>query len=156
MDLSNCLPFDIHSSIFIRWSNESLENIFFKLLILPSLTTPYGGGCYQFDMYIPDNYPNTSPQMKFLTTGNGKVRFNPNLYNNGKICLSLLGTWTGEKWDSNISNIYQLYVSILGLIFVEEPHFNEPGYQKRQRNATRYRKKYIMNILDYIIYNMLS
>jgi len=155
VDLSNCLPFDIHSSIFIRWSNESLENNLFKLLILPSLTTPYGGG-YQFDMYIPDNYPNTSPQMKFLTTGNGKVRFNPNLYNNGKICLSLLGTWTGEKWDSNISNIYQLYVSILGLIFVEEPHFNEPGYQKRQRNATRYRKKYIMNILDYIIYNMLS
>ena len=90
VDLSNCLPFDIHSSIFIRWSNESLENIFFKLLILPSLTTPYGGGCYQFDMYIPDNYPNTSPQMKFLTTGNGKVRFNPNLYNNGKLYFFLV------------------------------------------------------------------
>lgn len=33
--------------------------------------------------------------MLLATTGGGKVRFNPNLYNNGKVCLSLLGTWSG-------------------------------------------------------------
>ena len=26
------------------------------------------------------------------------VRFNPNLYSDGKVCLSLLGTWHGEGW----------------------------------------------------------
>ena len=27
-----------------------------------------------------------------------QVRFNPNLYSDGKVCLSLLGTWHGEGW----------------------------------------------------------
>lgn len=41
--------------------------------------------------------------MSILSTGGGKVRFNPNLYDNGYICLSLLGTWPGrnkkEEWS---------------------------------------------------------
>ena len=28
-----------------------------------------------------------------MTTGAGTIRFNPNLYSNGTVCLSLLGTW---------------------------------------------------------------
>lgn len=42
--------------------------------------------------------------MKLSTTGHGKVRFNPNLYNCGKVCLSLLGTW-GDNWIANFSTI---------------------------------------------------
>jgi len=34
--------------------------------------------------------------MNLTTTGNGAIRFNPNLYNWGKVCLSLLGTWRGR------------------------------------------------------------
>ena len=38
-------------------------------------------------------------------------RFNPNLYADGKVCLSLLGTWHGgdatEKWDPLRSNLLQ-------------------------------------------------
>ena len=40
--------------------------------------------------------------VNFRTTGNGTVRFNPNLYHCGKVCLSLLGTWEGaqgEQWN---------------------------------------------------------
>lgn len=87
--------------------------------------------------------------MLFLTTGQGTVRFNPNLYNQGlseqlsisfvtcitismyfstgKVCLSLLGTWEGERWNPSVSNLTQLFNSILFLIFVDEPWFNEPG-----------------------------
>jgi hypothetical protein len=32
-----------------------------------------------------------------VTTDNGRVRFNPNLYANGKVCLSILGTWSGMQ-----------------------------------------------------------
>jgi hypothetical protein len=53
------------------------------------------------------------------------VRFNPNLYNCGKVCLSLLGTWSGEKWDPAVSNINQVLQSICYLIFVEEPYFSK-------------------------------
>ena len=33
-------------------------------------------------------------------TNDGKTRFNPNLYRNGKVCISLLNTWKGEQWTS--------------------------------------------------------
>lgn len=46
-------------------------------------------------------------QMTFLTTGGGRVRFNPNLYNCGKVCLSLLGTWAGPGWDPAASTLIQ-------------------------------------------------
>ena len=86
--------------------------------------TPYTGGCYQFDIFFPTKYPQVPPQVNFRTTGGGLVRFNPNLYNCGKVsfdespmilrtliyhsleccqvCLSLLGTWEGaqgEQWN---------------------------------------------------------
>lgn len=60
------------------------------------------------------------------------MRFNPNLYNCGKVCLSLLGTWSGETWNPEVSSMSQVINSILFLIFVEEPYFNEPGYQSTQ------------------------
>ena len=40
-------------------------------------------------------YPEVPPKVQLITTGMGAVRFNPNLYNCGKVCLSLLGTWQG-------------------------------------------------------------
>lgn len=60
-------------------------------------------------------------------------RFNPNLYADGKVCLSLLGTWHGgdatEKWDPTHSNLQQVLLSIQGMIFIPDPMFNEPGYE---------------------------
>jgi ubiquitin-conjugating enzyme E2 O len=53
------------------------------------------------------------------------------LYVDGKVCVSLLGTWSGqgsENWDPINSNLLQVLVSIQGLILVSEPYFNEPGF----------------------------
>merc|ERR1711871_709628 len=75
------------------------------------------------------------PRIMLVTTGEGQHRFNPNLYQSGKVCLSLLGTWEGEPWDPHISTLYQVFVSIYGLIFVEQPYFNEPGYQVKMGTA---------------------
>ena len=92
--------------------------------------TPYANGCFLFDVYLPSEYPNVPPKVNLMTTGKATVRFNPNLYNCGKVCLSLLGTWSGsagESWDPKVSSLLQLAVSIQSLIFVSEPYFNEPG-----------------------------
>ena len=46
----------------------------------------------------------------------------------GKVCLSLLGTWygeSGESWNSQTSTLLQVLVSIQSLILVPEPFFNE-------------------------------
>lgn len=71
------------------------------------------------------------PLVNLQTTGNGTVRFNPNLYNCGKVCLSLLGTWQGdqgESWNKETSTLLQVLISIQSLILVDMPYFNEPGY----------------------------
>ena len=59
--------------------------------------TPYEGGLFEFDCFMPLEYPNVPPLVHLCTTGGGTVGFNPNLYPCGKVCLSLLGTWPG-RW----------------------------------------------------------
>lgn len=64
----------------------------------------------------------------------GGWRINPNLYEEGKVCLSLLNTWTGrgnEVWDSKSSSILQVLVSLQGLVLNSKPYFNEAGYDKQ-------------------------
>lgn len=42
--------------------------------------TPYSAGLFAFDIFFPNNYPQTPPKVKLMTTGGGTHRFNPNLY----------------------------------------------------------------------------
>jgi len=102
-----------------------------QALIMGSNGTPYGHGAYLFDIYFDDSYPNNPPKVNLTTTGNGQIRFNPNLYSCGKVCLSLLGTWRGsamENWDAKVSTLLQILVSIQSIIMSEEIYFNEPGF----------------------------
>jgi ubiquitin-conjugating enzyme E2 Z len=89
--------------------------------------TPYEGGFFYFILVYPNDYPINPFKAKFMTTGGGKVRFNPNLYNCGKLCLSILGTWSGPEWSS----IYTIRSTLLSIqtIFNEKPLCNEPGFE---------------------------
>ena len=52
-----------------------------------------------------------TPCIPLQTTGEGRVRFNPNLYHAGKVCLSILNTWHGrpeEKWNPQTSSLLQV------------------------------------------------
>ena len=60
-------------------------------LITGPFDTPYEGGFFYFMIRCPPDYPIRPPRVKLMTTGGGQVRFNPNLYRNGKVCLSILG-----------------------------------------------------------------
>lgn len=60
-------------------------------LITGPFDTPYEGGFFYFLIRCPPDYPIRPPRVKLMTTGGGQVRFNPNLYRNGKVCLSILG-----------------------------------------------------------------
>lgn len=123
------LPIEYGSSIFVRAVENRLDLL--RALILGPEDTPYANGCFFFDIFLK-NYPKDPPLVHFLTTGDGKVRFNPNLYNCGKVCLSLLGTWAGPGWISGESTLLQVLVSIQSLIFVDDPYYNEPGYEAIQ------------------------
>ena len=101
--------------------------------------TPYHNGIFEFHLKYPENYPMSNPLVNLMTTGNSSVRFNPNLYNCGKVCLSLLGTWSGsegESWNPAVSTALQVLISIQSLIFIDEPYFNEPGYERTMKTPT--------------------
>lgn len=89
--------------------------------------TPYFGGFYLFEIKFPKNYPDKSPSVKFITI-DGKVRFNPNLYEGGKVCLSILGTWSGPGWKK-VMTLKSVLLSIQSLLH-EFPVINEPGFEE--------------------------
>lgn len=123
--LSTSLPLEWESSIHVRVDSSRMDLL--KALIVGPKGTPYQNGVFVFDIYLPPDYPQVPPMVTFLTTGCGTVLFNPNLYANGKVCLSLLGTWSGPGWQAGKSTLLQVLVSIQSLIFVEYPFYNEPG-----------------------------
>ena len=130
------LPLNWESSIWVRVPKENFN--LFSFLISGPKDTPYENGLFEFHVFLPADYPNGIPQVLLHTTGNGKVRFNPNLYDSGKVCLSLLGTWRGqdgESWNPKTSTFLQVMVSIQSLILVEQPYFNEPGYEREMNTA---------------------
>ena len=88
--------------------------------------TPYDGGFFYFTLECPPNYPEAPPKALICTTDGGRVRFNPNLYREGKVCLSILGTWSGPGWTSTLS-LQSVLISIQSLMG-ENPLRNEPGY----------------------------
>ena len=125
------LPVNWDSSILMRISKKNINMINF--IIIGPKDTPYHNGIFEFHAYFPDEYPSGPPKVLINTTDGGRVRFNPNLYNCGKVCLSLLGTWSGqqgESWNPQISTFLQVLISIQSLILVENPYYNEPGYEK--------------------------
>jgi ubiquitin-protein ligase len=127
----NQLPIEYDSSIFVRVDDDNPMII--RALITGPPDTPYDSGCLIFDIYTPSEYPQTAPFFWFMNHGGN--RFNPNLYNCGKVCLSILGTYSGpnptqsEKWNSNTSTLLQVLISIQAQILIDEPYFNEPGYE---------------------------
>ncbi|KIJ53628.1 hypothetical protein M422DRAFT_58490 [Sphaerobolus stellatus SS14] len=117
--LSTSLP----PGVWVRVDDVRTDVI--KFMIAGPEGTPYANGLYEFHCFMPINYPNSPPLINFQTTGGGKVRFNPNLYNNGKVCLSLLGSNENEQWSPSQSTLLQVIVSIQSMILVEAPYFNE-------------------------------
>eukprot|EP00903_Cladosiphon_okamuranus_P005775 g5723.t1 len=131
-DLSQSLPLSLSSSVFVRTHEEQMD--WMQVMISGPDDTPYSGGLFAFDIFFPHNYPQSPPKVKLMTTGGGTHRFNPNLYADGKVCLSLLGTWDGdrgESWNAQTSTLLQVLVSVQSLILVPQPWFNEPGYERQ-------------------------
>jgi ubiquitin-conjugating enzyme E2 Z len=106
----------------------------YALIIGPS-DTPYFGGYYFFELSYPTDYPFSPPKVKYCTNGNN-VRFNPNLYVCGKVCVSLLNTWRGEQWTScqSISTILLTLCTLL----CKDPLLNEPGVTENHADMNNY------------------
>jgi ubiquitin-conjugating enzyme E2 Z len=108
----------------------------YAMIVGPS-ETPYFGGYYFFDISYPCDYPHSPPTIKYCTNGDN-IRFNPNLYVSGKVCISLLNTWRGEQWTScqTISTVLLTLCTLL----CKEPLINEPGVTREHKDFEKYAK----------------
>ncbi|KAF8323122.1 hypothetical protein DL93DRAFT_2147193 [Clavulina sp. PMI_390] len=125
--LSSSLPADV----VVRAYEDRSDLL--RCLIIGSENTPYTDAPFVIDWMLPANFPNEPPKAHFHSWTNGNGRVNPNLYEDGKVCLSILGTWEGdqsESWNAKRSSLLQAFVSIQGLVLVREPYYCEPSYEK--------------------------
>lgn len=106
----------------------------YAMIVGPS-DTPYFGGFYFFTLSFPYDYPHSPPIVKYFTNGN-MIRFNPNLYICGKVCVSMLNTWHGEQWTS-CQTISTVLLTICTLL-CNNPLLNEPGVNKSHPDLNNY------------------
>jgi ubiquitin-conjugating enzyme E2 Z len=139
-DIKNIIknPLNENGIYYIHDESDILKG--YALIIGPE-DTPYFGGYYFFEINYPFDYPHTPPKVTYCTNGN-EVRFNPNLYKCGKVCISLLNTWRGEQWTScqSISTILLTLCTLL----CKDPLLNEPGVTKYHQDMRNY-----TNIIEY-------
>ena len=108
----------------------------YAILIGPS-DTIYRYGAYIFEFTFPTNYPYSPPKLKYLTN-DGITRFHPNLYRNGKVCISILNTWKGEQWTS-CQTIRSVLLTLVTLLH-NKPLLNEPGIKESNKSFIPYNK----------------
>lgn len=119
------------AGVWVKTFEDRLDLL--SVLIEGPKKTPYEDGIFIFDIQLGPEYPKTPPLCHYISYCSD--RLNPNLYEDGKVCVSLLGTWSGrgtEVWNPTTSTLLQVIVSIQGLILVDEPYFNEAGYEKQK------------------------
>ena len=91
--------------------------------------TPYYGGYFGFEIEYPATYPFDPPRVRFANP-NREVRWNPNLYNCGKVCLSILNTFIGPPWESIMSTRTVLVALFMHVFQTKQPIQNEPALAK--------------------------
>ncbi|CAH2233019.1 jg705 [Pararge aegeria aegeria] len=124
------LKSDLPSGVWVRGYEDRIDLI--SVMIAGPSRTPYEGGLFVFDVQLGGEYPRAPPLCHYHSYCSD--RLNPNLYEDGKVCVSLLGTWSGrgvEVWGKD-SSLLQVIVSLQGLILNAEPYFNEAGYEKQK------------------------
>ncbi|KAG6015567.1 hypothetical protein E4U54_003358 [Claviceps lovelessii] len=85
------------------------------------------------------DYPSKSPNVQSVTTNGGRCRFNPNIYANGKVCL----TWRGERGEewSSAQGLESILLSIQSLMSAN-PYENEPGFEDAHEESDKIAQKH--------------
>ena len=151
-DVKNIIksPLTDNGIYYIHDDEDMLKG--YALIIGPS-DTPYFAGNYLFELNYPNDYPHSPPIVTYYTNGDG-IRFNPNLYASGKVCVSILNTWRGEQWTS-CQTISTLLLTLCTLL-CKDPLLNEPGITKQHYDFNNYTKIIEYKNIDIAILKMVN
>ena len=118
--------------IYIQFDEDNFLNA--KAMIVGPKDSLYEGGFLFFNIHFPKNYPFSPPDITYVSRN--RIRIHPNLYVGngtngfGKVCLSILGTWSGPKWTS-IMDITTVLLTIQSLLD-NNPLHHEPGQENNK------------------------
>tara|TARA_B110000902_G_scaffold34754_1_gene36914 strand:+ start:142 stop:834 length:693 start_codon:yes stop_codon:yes gene_type:complete len=133
IDMKRVLSSELNSNgIFIEFDETNILKA--KALIIGPKDTIYDNAYLFFTIEFPKNYPFSPPILTYKSQN--KVRIHPNIYVNGKVCLSILGTWSGPSWTHTM-DITTVLLTIQSLLD-NNPLANEPGYEKISGNNLIY------------------
>jgi len=143
-------PLTDHNIYYCHDDTDILKG--YALIIGPS-ETPYFGGYYFFEFNYPYDYPFSPPKVKYMTN-DGQTRYNPNLYKCGKVCVSILNTWSGDKWSAcqTINSILLTFCSLLNNM----PFLNEPGQHIGSRDCLSYNKSIEYSNINFAICDLIN
>lgn len=150
-DVRDVIKHPLHDANIYYKHNETEMLSGYAMIVGPE-NTPYHGGFYFFKFTYPTDYPYSPPEVIFSTRWDS-IRFNPNLYTNGKVCVSILNTWFGESWSS--CDTLRTVLLQLGLLFTEIPLLNEPGITPSVLECTLYNTAIEYHNIDVAICNTL-
>jgi ubiquitin-conjugating enzyme E2 G1 len=108
--------------------NPNLKNFYiWDVLLLGPPETIFEGGIFECRFEFPHDYPMKPPVFRFITN-----LPHPNIYEDGKVCISILHEGAdefgyehiSERWSST-QNINSILMSILSIL--SEPNFESPA-----------------------------
>jgi hypothetical protein len=137
----------------IYYYHDDLDMTKGYAMIIGATDTPYFGGYYFFKFNYPIDYPFSPPKVTYMTNDD-KTRFNPNLYKCGKVCVSILNTWNGDKWTS-CQTINSILLTLCSL-FNNAPFENEPGQHRGSKDFIPYQKSIEFKNIDFSICDIIN
>ncbi|KAH7354843.1 ubiquitin-conjugating enzyme/RWD-like protein [Rhexocercosporidium sp. MPI-PUGE-AT-0058] len=131
-------------SLAVACRDVDVRNV--KAIIIGPPETPYEFGFFEFSVKFGRDYPGKAPSVNATTTNGGRCRFNPNIYAGGKVCLSILGTWRGERGEewSSAQGLESILISIQSLMS-SNPYENEPGFETANEEGDKKNQKDYVN-----------
>jgi len=84
---------------------------YFKVTINGPQESPYAGGSFNLELFLPEEYPMSPPKVRFTT----KI-YHPNIDKLGRICLDILK----DKWSPALQ-IRTVLLSIQALLSAPNP-----------------------------------
>lgn len=84
---------------------------YFHIVMAGPQSSPYEGGLFRLELFLPENYPLSPPNVRFLT----KI-YHPNIDKLGRICLDILK----DQWSPALQ-IRTVLLSIQALLSSPNP-----------------------------------
>jgi len=131
------------------------ENNFFewRCTLMGPVDSPYKGGLFYLKVLFPNDYPQSRPEVRFVTpiyhvNVNDAVHYGPEIDPLGHVCINTI-----NNWKPNLT-MKQVFIDIFALFYLGNPKspFSQTMKNELENNKTLYEKKikYFVNKYAYI------